>query len=480
MVVALIGEELSSLDDVIYSNYTKNDLEKLVQQNQTLPINVRQVEVRGANSVRSGLVAEQLKDVLNGNYVLPEILTKLDEAKAKLERLNVFDNTQSKIGLQLVSDESIVVPEGSTKGLDVKAVLDLKEGRIAPVVLKSYVEDDIAGVVAATSVRNLFRGAEALSVQAELASEPRPLKSFLAELSTPLKNSPDLKASLACYKQTKEFPFAGTTLSGLTAKIISISGQFPGSLFEAGVEYVDRKSTTESSVKSSIFSHFIIDRREFDTSQTYPSSGFVLDSQTEIATPLAFSQYVTPSTVAHFKSINSASYTKSLDAIQDRLVFNANIGAGFLWNHNEESKSSKFDRFFHGGPNGNLYGFGLNGLGSQAGGQPLGSEAYSHISLSFLGKVPRLSQLAYLSPLRYMLFFSAISTQDTSSQTSRELVNNLITGFSSNSSTCAGAGFVYKGKDIQAEVVYGMPLKIKEGEIGAPGVRIGVGMEVDF
>lgn len=286
-------------------------------------------------------------------------------------------------------------------------------------------------------------------------------------------------------------------MRGFTAKVTSSSAQYPGSLFEGGIEAVQRTVTsisddtsesvraTEGTIsnKTSVFSRFTIDRRD---NPVYPTEGYKVECQSELAGVIGGS--TVPSDVSYLKATGAASYSKSLDPVNNNLIFNMHAGSGLLWTYNKGEKgsqSSMFDRFYLGGkssgPESLLYGYQYNGLGPKDSFDSVGGDAFSVGSLSFLGKLPKLSSTHPLSPLRFMLFFSGASLVPVSHSEggSGSLKSSLVDIFS-KPSTCAGAGLVYKTPQAQLELVYSVPLRSREEDWARKGLQFTAGLEVDF
>ncbi|KAF5095001.1 hypothetical protein D0Z03_001937 [Geotrichum reessii] len=500
------GEELTSLDDIVYSNYSQDEISKLVGQNQTLPVTVQSLEVIGASSVRTSFLKTQVAPIVERAHTLPSLLEALGETAGRLERFGIFDNAKFSLDLAdpLFSNVDAVAgtpAPGSAASnaqpgapLDLKALFSVNRTSKVPFSLRTIIQDDVAGVVANGSVTNLFGGAESLTVQAEVNTNPRSLSSYTANFATPLNGLPDLQAHISAFCQTKNVaPYApySTKLKGVSAKIVSASPRFPGSAVEIGFEGVERTITaadaaevSPANTKSSIFARFALDRRN---NKVYPSEGYLLEGQTELAGVVCNSEKIIKSDVAFLKSAAAASYSKSLDPGSDRLVFNMHLATGLLWNYprNGNLASNILDRFYLGGkasgPQAMLYGYQYNGLGPKDSQTSLGGDAYTLGSVSFLGKLPRLSES--LSPLRFLIFFSGGSlvpaaTDATSGAPS--LVDTIKQLRETAASTSAGAGLVYRSQQAQLELVYAVPLKSKPEDFVRRGLQFNVGLELDL
>ncbi|KAF5103251.1 hypothetical protein DV451_001546 [Geotrichum candidum] len=502
------GEELTSLDDIVYSSYSRNDISKLVEQNQSLPVTVQSLEVTGANAVRTSFLKAQVAPIVDGAHTLPSLLEALGESASRLQRFGIFD--QAKFSLDLADPlfsnvdaaaDTSAQPAATTGAaklgtpLDIKALLSVNRTNKTPISLRTVIQDDVAGVVANGALTNIFGGAESLTVQAAIDTKPRALSSYTANFATPLNGSPDFQAHLSAFNQTKDVaPYApySVQLKGVSAKVISASPRFPGSAVEVGVEGVERTVTaadaaeqSPANVKTSVFARFAVDRRN---NKVYPSDGYLIEGQTELAGVVGNTEKLVKSDVAFLKTAAAASYAKSLDPGRDRLVFNLHLGTGLLWNYPRGGNvaSNILDRFYLGGkasgPQALLYGYQYNGLGPKDGQTALGGDAYTLGSVSFLGKLPRLS--GSLSPLRFLVFFSGGSlipaVTDAASGGAPSLVDTLKQLRATAASTSAGAGLVYRSQQAQLELVYAVPLNSKPEDFVRRGLQFNVGLELDL
>ncbi|KAF5098552.1 hypothetical protein D0Z00_001995 [Geotrichum galactomycetum] len=501
------GEELTSLDDIVYSSYSRNDISKLVEQNQTLPVTVQSLEVTGANAVRTSFLKAQVAPIVDRAHTLPSLLEALGESANRLQRFGIFD--QAKFSLDLADPlfsnvdttaaAAAAAQPAATTGiakpgapLDIKALLSVTRTNKTPISLRTVIQDDVAGVVANGAVTNLFGGAESLTVQAAIDTKPRALSSYTANFATPLNGSPDFQGHISAFHQTKEVaPYApyAVQLKGVSAKVISASPRFPGSAVEVGVEGVERTvaaadaaEQSPANVKTSVFARFAVDRRN---NKVYPSDGYLIEGQTELAGVVGNTEKLIKSDVAFLKTAAAASYAKSLDPGHDRLVFNLHLGTGLLWNYPRGGNvaSNIIDRFYLGGkasgPQAMLYGYQYNGLGPKDGQTALGGDAYTLGSVSFLGKLPRLS--GSLSPLRFLVFFSGGSLiPAVTDGAAPSLVDTLKQLRATAASTSAGAGLVYRSQQAQLELVYAVPLNSKPEDFVRRGLQFNVGLELDL
>jgi outer membrane protein insertion porin family len=504
------GEELTSLDDIVYSSYSRNDISKLVEQNQSLPVTVQSLEVTGANAVRASFLKSQVAPIIDGAHTLPSLLEALGESASRLQRFGIFE--QAKFSLDLADPlfsnidaaaaaDASAHPAATTgiakpgAPLDIKALLSVNRTNKMPISLRTVIQDDVAGVVAKGALTNLFGGAESLTVQAAIDTKPRTLSSYTANFATPLNGSPDLQAHISVFHQMKDVaPYApyAVQLKGVSAKVISASPRFPGSAIEVGVEGVERivaaadaAEQSPANVKTAVFARFAVDRRN---NKVYPSDGYLIEGQTELSGVVGNTEKLIKSDVAFLKTAAAASYAKSLDPGRDRLVFNLHLGTGLLWNYPRGGNvaSNILDRFYLGGKASGsqalLYGYQYNGLGPKDGQTALGGDAYTLGSVSFLGKLPRLS--GSLSPLRFLVFFSGGSlipaVTDAASGGAPSLVDTLKQLRATAASTSAGAGLVYRSQQAQLELVYAVPLNSKPEDFMRRGLQFNVGLELDL
>lgn len=490
--------------------------------------------------MRPAFLKAQFKDLLQSQeqsqqqLTLPEVINKVDAAAKRLERFGgVFRNVKASIDVAdpLFPADAGATTTTTTAAVDLKVNLAVERANPHPVYLKTIVQDDLAGLVAGASLTNVFGGAESVSAETALATSPHALRSLRLDVTTPLNGDPDKRASVTAFRYTKTNPWAShaeETRQGLTAKLVAESlgaaaapGLVGSSLVEAGVRFEQRSVSNvaegasgsikaleaSSNNKASVFASLKLDRQN---DATYPTDGYAVELDTELAGVLGTgSDALVPSDVSYLKTSGVATISKSLDPVHDSLVFSATLGSGLLWSYQKHQAdgskrtSSIYDRFFLGGKTSApftfsqpqtqsktlLYGYQHNGLGPKDGGNTdsIGGDAYTLGSLCFTGKLPHLAATHPLSPLRFQLFFSGASLVPIASVESSATQANgggLKTAFLDNfstPSTCAGAGLVYKTGQAQLEVVYAVPLRVKEGEDwGRKGVQVTAGLELDF
>lgn len=457
---------------------------------------VQSVEVQGASQLRTSFLRAQTADIFDQQHTLPSLLSALEASALRLNRLGIYKDAKFSIEL---ADSLPGTEAGKTlaagKPLDLKATLSGSRTCPTPISIKTIVQDDLAGVSAIGAFTNLFGGAEKLTVsvaQDTSAVSARALKNWYVDLSAPIQANPDLQAHFAAFGQNKDNFWAShrSALQGVTAKVVNASAQYPGSFFEAGIEAVQRSVTsvgddasesvkaldqTENN-KASIFTRVAVDRRD---NPIYPTTGYTFDLQSELAGVIGGNAL--KSDVSHLKSVGTASIHKSLDPKNNNLVFSASVGSGLLWTYNNNRTSSIHDRFFLGGKasglNAFLYGYKANALGPQDGSDRVGGDAFTLGNISLTGKLPHLASTHPLSPLRFLVFFSGASLSSVTSETSS--FKEALLG-STEPSTCAGAGLLYKAYGADLELVYGVPLHSSRPEDNwtKRGVQVSVGLEL--
>lgn len=534
MPTPIFGDKLSAFHDVAYSNYTQDDISKILALNQTLPVSIASFKIQGAGRrTRSSFLKAQVDSLINAQttLTLPELLKELDATADRFRRFGTYSSVEFKLDLATVtpykallaaqdkptqeSSNPLYEPYRGIKPLDLKATLLLALANPHPVHLQSVVRDNgPAAFTLSAALKNLFGGAETLSAQLTKESLPSAVSSYAAEFSAPLCiRSPDTRVHLSAFQTA-----TASKIQGGTLKLVSKSPANPASFSEFGVSAVQRGllNDAKDSLKTSVFSRFTIDRRTASPdAPLYVDGGYLVDWHTELAGIGAASKL--SGDVSFLKTEASAQLAKTLDPASDHVVFNAAAGTGLLWAYDRPGfspTSTPHDRFFLGGPQGGstasrsvppgvlLHSYTASGLGPKdADNTPVGGDAYAAGTVSVLLKLPRATYrdrawaAEFLAPLRVLAYFSQASVVQfadaAASDSDTEIINADSTGGGAWASyksvfaaptTSAGLGLVYKTPAAQLELVYSAPFVVPASEKGAvrQGWQLAVGFDVDL
>lgn len=551
MASEIFGDSLSSLNEVAYSTYPPDELSKLLEANQTLAVSIESLEVQGAGRrVRPSFLQAQVDPIINSTkpLTLPQLLTEFQKTSDRLKRYGIYSDARFTLDLatitplEALSSSSDVHSElySGIKPLDLKATLFLTRANPHPFHIHTAVHDDgPASITVSGALKNLFGGAESLSIAVSKESNPTETLSYAADFSVPTCiKSPDSRLHLTGVSLANATILPSqsykTSLLGGSLKFVKNSSVNPASFVEIGASAYRRglnissendsstiSSTPTESTKTSLFSRFVLDTRvSTPESPSFVHNGYVLDWQTELAGVLGpNSKY--NGDVSFLKSQAQAQFTRSLDNITDNVVFNLTAGTGFLWAYNKpgvQSGTTIYDRFFLGGKFSAgastipllLYGFQPNGLGPKDGSEPVGGDVYAAVSVSTLVKFPKFTFVPkslytqYLSPLRVIGYFSQanltslksspsdekpLSESRSSSSSSMSSYSNLGEALDGtykdvfrNPATCAGLGLVYKTPVAQFELIYSTPIIVPGNatDFVKKGWQLGVGFDVDY
>jgi outer membrane protein insertion porin family len=355
---------------------------------------------------------------------------------------------------------------------------------------------------ATAHLRNLFGGAESLTVNASLGTRTR--SAYSAAFETPVLSNPSLRFELAGLQSSALKPWASHEESqrGGAARLRYQEGHLRQELSYSGIwrqvtGLAENASPTVradagDSVKSAIAHAWSWDGRD---SPILPTRGMFLRTSQEIAGfgPLkgdvAFgkcevgAQAALPLVAAQAPSSPAPGFQEELPAAAS---LTASLRAGFmhplpLGNTGELKPSRISDRFNLGGPT-DIRGFRLSGLGPRDGTDAVGGDAYAAGGLSLLLPLPRVKPD---TPLRFQAFVNGgrlVAMDDarqngTSVQGATENIKGAFKQIMDGYPSCsAGVGVVYAHPAARFEVNFSLPLVLREGEEGRKGLQFGVGM----
>ena len=348
--------------------------------------------------------------------------------------------------------------------------------------------------------RNIFGGAETLSLNASLGTRTRSSYQAAFEAPIPAGINADLRGEVGGLASSTQNAFASheEVLKGAWAKA-RWAGE-SGSRHELGYSGTWRQVTglasgasptvrgdAGDSFKSSIIHTWIKDRRD---NPVIPTGGYFTKSILELAGwgPLqgdvAFAkseiqaQGALPIPIPSVKGDSGVSLTTGFRA---GLLYPLSLGFG------SQATSSRInDRFQIGGP-ADVRGFRLSGLGPHDGADAVGGDLYVAGSANLLFPIP---QVGLDRPFRFQAFVNggrllALKGSKTSekgemsgeavrkslSSTLQELGNGL-------PSIAAGVGLVYAHPAARLELNFTLPLVLRKGEDARKGFQFGIGINM--
>jgi len=344
-------------------------------------------------------------------------------------------------------------------------------------------------------LRNIFGGAETLTVNASLGTRTR--SAYEASFETPILSNPDFRWQIGGLSSStsKVWSSHEEALKGGWTKLRWMSPG--GGKHELGYNGMWRQITrlasgasptvredAGDSVKSSVMHTWVKDRRD---NPLLPTRGIFNKTTLELAGwgPLqgdvAFgkaeveAQGAIPVPIPGIAGESGVSLTTGLRA---GLLYPLPFGLS------SESKPSRInDRFQLGGPT-DVRGFRLSGLGPRDGSDAVGGDVYAAGSVNLLAPIPRVS---IDRPFRLQAFVNGgrllalkgpekegkdgEKVRQTITSTVAELGNGL-------PSMAAGFGLVYAHPVARFELNFSLPLVLRKGEDGRKGLQFGVGINM--
>lgn len=348
-------------------------------------------------------------------------------------------------------------------------------------------------------LRNIFGGAESLSVNASAGTRTR--SAYSAVFATPILSDPDHVLSISGLATSIQKPWASHEEVAKGGSVKYSWSSSSRSLHEIGFSAAWRQITALAnnaspsvradagdSVKSSISHTYTSERRD---NPFLPTRGYMLKTMSELAGvgPLAgdvafFKTEVEtaaaiPIAIPGFRSARTSgiSLTGSLRA---GLLYPLPLGLG---GYSQQSRTN--DRFVLGGPT-DIRGFKIGGLGPHDGADAVGGDVFAAGSLNLLFPFPRVGAD---SPLRFQIFANSgrllalkgtdrtdesrgmdgKSVRNSVFKTMTELGNEL-------PSTAVGLGVVYAHPVARFELNFGLPVIARRGEEARKGLQFGVGI----
>lgn len=347
--------------------------------------------------------------------------------------------------------------------------------------------------------RNIFGGAECLSVSASLGTRTR--SAYSIGFNTPVRSDPDLRWEIGGLASStrKDWSSHEEVSKGWGTKLRWMNAG--GSLHELAYSGLWRQITglaenasptvrvdAGDSVKSSLTHTWIHDRRD---NPILPMTGYSIKTISELAGwgPLQ-------GDVAFWKSEMESQMAVPIPVPgvrQNGVTFTAGLRAGLLYPLTMPGQSHPMpsrinDRFQLGGPT-DVRGFRLSGLGPRDGGDAVGGDVYAAGSANIFLPLPRVGPER---PLRLQAFINGgrllalkKSSDDNagkegdrmdSGEVQRSMSSTVADLFDGLPTTAAGIGIVYAHPVARFELNFSLPLILRKGEEGRKGLQFGVGI----
>lgn len=403
----------------------------------------------------------------------------LQAAGTAADKLRKFDIYHPNISLFVDRPDP---SDPSTSPTDIDIYIAAKErGRIA---LKTGTDlgNTEGSAYGNLLLRNLFGGAESLSINASAGTRTR--SSYTATFDTPILSNPDLRLSFDGFASSTQKPWASheEVLKGGNARFRWIGGdgaahevRYTGAWRQvtalAGNASPSVRKDAGDSVKSSVSHTYALSRLNHPF---LPTSGFSLKSVSEIA------GFGIGGDVAFWKSEMETSGAVGIplpgkSKEESGVSLTAGLRGGAIYPINGVATRIN-DRFQLGGPT-DVRGFSMGGLGPRDGPDAMGGDVFAAGSINLLMPFPRCSAE---TPLRFQLFANggrllAMKRKEGESPTSAfyRTIGKLGDGLPS---TAVGFGVVYAHPVARFEVNFGIPLIKRQGEEARKGIQFGVGI----
>ncbi|KAI1291349.1 outer membrane protein, OMP85 family [Xylaria venustula] len=482
-----------------HENESEQRMAQLLSHNQTLPVTLSSIQIHGAKNTRKDflhpLFQPLVEDSRNATYTLSELLNEVGGAVSKLQKFDIF---HPDIVVHLSQPPHL---DPSTSPTDLDVSLRVREKSRFMLKTGTDLGNTEGSAYGTMLVRNVFGGAEFLSVNASAGTRTR--SAYSAEFSTPINNNPNVKLSLDGLASSTHKPWASheELLKGGGLRLnwakengdrfqVGYSGTWRQLTGLAATASPTVRSDAGDSVKSSITYLFQRERRD---NPMLPQSGYTVKTTTELAGwgPLG-------GDVGFSKSEVELAGALPLSIPGSKRPSGVSIGcglrAGLLYPLplsfalSGASPSRLNDRFSLGGPT-DVRGFSLGGLGPRDGTDALGGDVFAAGSVNMLFPLPRAGPD---SPFRIQLFANggrsvAMKTKakrnDTASGrrlTAGSVLNGMLSATKEVGnglpSIAAGVGLVYAHPVARFELNFSLPLVMRQGEESRKGLQVGVGI----
>ena len=457
-----------------------------IQDNSTLPTTISSIRVIGAPNTRKSFLERIFNPILSVNhdrpYTLAEAIREVSIGADKLNRLDIF---HEPISLYLDRPPKT---DPSTTPTDIDIYLTVREK--SRILLKTGTSAGNGEGEAYTNIllRNIFGGAESLSVNASLGTRTR--TAYSASFESPILSNPDLRLELGGLASSTQKTWSSheEVLRGGWTKLrwLALNGSKHELSYNAIWRQVTSLAPTASptvrhdagdSLKSSLTHTWILDQRDnpmLPTRGTYTRSALELAGWGPLAGDVAFgkaeieTQAAAPIPIPGIKGDSGVSFTTGLRA---GLLYPLPLG------REEKARPSRInDRFALGGPT-DVRGFRLSGLGPHDGNDAVGGDVYAAGSANIFFPIPRVPRD---KPFRFQAFITggrllALGKGSTQGEKVGNAISELGNGLPS---IAAGVGLVYAHPVARFELNFSLPLVIRKGEDARKGVSFGVGINM--
>lgn len=352
--------------------------------------------------------------------------------------------------------------------------------------------------------RNIFGGAESLSVNASTGTRTR--SAYNATFTTPINGNPDLKLSVDALRSAIQKPWASHEehLAGANLRLTRTADNGDSHVLTytaawrqltglTGTASPTVRADAGDSLKSALSHTFTRDRRD---SATLPQRGYLLRSVAELAGWGPLSGDVS---FARSELEVSGAVPVAIPGLSSSSRPQVSVGSGFRlgvlyplpsgYSLTGAARPSRInDRFQLGGPS-DVRGFKLGGLGPHDGADAIGGDVYAAGSVNALIPLPRTGPD---SPLRLQVFANAgrlvaLANKGKAKDSGegaamdsaavwrgmRSAVAELANGLPT---LAAGVGIVYAHPVARFELNFSLPLVLRRGEEGRKGLQVGVGI----
>ncbi|KAL8420350.1 hypothetical protein RB594_003222 [Gaeumannomyces avenae] len=480
----------------------------LLEQQMGSPATINSLQIHGAKNTRKTFLAPIFDPLVspenNAGTTLGDVLARLHEATNKLDRFEIF-KPEPRVYLSSARDSD---PLAAATDLDV----DIRVAERGRWMLNTGTDLGNAEGSAYGNLlcRNLFGGAESLSLNAKAGTRTR--SAYTAAFSTPINGDPDLRFSLEGLASATEKPWANheEVLRGGTARLawrdprttnahtLSLGSNWRQLTGLAGGASASVRADAGDSVKTALTHTFTRDRRD---RPVLAQSGYLMRITSELAGwgPLG-------GDVSFAKTELELAATQPLPlpgipAAKTGISVGAGLRFGLLCplplGFPSRGKAAPAlaapsrinDRFLLGGPT-DVRGFKMGGLGPRDGADALGGDVLAAGGVHMLLPLPRAGAE---SPLRLQLFANGgrlvgIKNKGGKAKEAgagagmsqgavvRGLQSAVAEVFNGLPSLAAGVGLVYAHPVARFELNFSLPLVMRRGEEGRKGLQVGVGI----
>ncbi|AEO59188.1 hypothetical protein MYCTH_2094326 [Thermothelomyces thermophilus ATCC 42464] len=476
---------------------------KMLDEHILTPASISTLEVHGATNTRRSLLDQIFKPVLEdtaaAGTTLGQVLDRVGAATKKLARFDIFKEEGFGVFLSEAAPPQSAPPTDRT---DLDISIRVKEK--SRLVFSAGTDFGNAEGSAYTNavVRNIFGGAETLTVNASTGTRTR--SAYNATFSTPINGNPDLRLSVEALRSATQKPWASHEehLTGANLRLawLTEKGDTHALAYSSVWRQLTGLAPTASptvradagdSLKSSLTHTFTRDRRD---NPMLPQSGYLFRSVSELAGwgPLngdvSFAKTEVEASGALPVAIPGLA-GKSGVSVGGGLRLGVLYPLPLGYSLTGAAQPSRInDRFQLGGPN-DVRGFKIGGLGPHDGVDAVGGDVFAAGSVNALLPLPRTGPD---SPLRLQLYANAgrlvaLNSKGTDKEGKEGLAMDSAAVFKGVKSAvgkltngipslAAGVGLVYAHPVARFELNFSLPLVLRRGEEGRKGLQVGVGI----